>query len=146
MLHLAARRRVCLHFDYTGSGCEEGGGRKCAGSVLIAFMYVHSHSHTPSPCEYMHQHRKVPWMGHMFIRNALLHDVIVCGETRAAARFIIRAKSVLQISFSEIVIIFISALRFKLFPHRLCRLHFAITESLPRHCMGAKNRRNQMPF
>jgi hypothetical protein len=42
----AARCRVCLHFDYTGSGCEEGGGRKCAGSVLIAFMYgVHLHTH-----------------------------------------------------------------------------------------------------
>jgi len=88
MLHLAvARRRVCLHFDYTGSGCEEGGGRKCAGSVLIAFMYVCAFTHR---AEYMHQHRKVPEWG-ICSRNALLHDVIVCGLKlgRRTARFII---------------------------------------------------------
>lgn len=65
MLHLAAaRRRVCLHFDYTGSGCEEGGGRKCAGSVLIAFMYVHSHSHT----------RREPGMRNICISIGKFHE------------------------------------------------------------------------
>jgi hypothetical protein len=113
MLHLAvARRRVCLHFDYTGSGCEEGGGRKCAGSVLIAFMYVCAFTHTQSTAEYMHQHRKVPEWG-ICSRNALLHDVIVCGLKlgRRTARFIISKERASDFIQYEIVIIFIS-LRF----------------------------------
>lgn len=103
----AARCRVCLHFDYTGSGCEEGGGRKCAGSVLIAFMYVCIYPHTLL--------RNICISIGKFLNGAYVHGMLFCmmwsfvvwnsgGERRGSSS----AKSVLQISFSEIVIIFIS--------------------------------------